>query len=91
MTMTRELDARARAYARKMCDQYGDEPQVWTESYNTYIEIAAEQRAVDEADYTEQMRQLNEEWKENLALQRQMLNEKACKLVCDNCENKAKL
>jgi len=31
-----------------------------------------------EADYTEQMRQLNEEWKENLAIQRKMLIDKAC-------------
>jgi len=55
MTITRELNARARAYAKKMCDLYGDEEEVWSYSYNTYIEIAAEQRAVDEAEFAERV------------------------------------
>lgn len=56
----------------------------WTEydanekKRNFYIEIATEQRQIDEAECTEEMRKLNEEWKENLDIQRKMLIDKAC-------------
>jgi len=43
--MTIELDNRARAYATKICEQYGDEEQIFSDAYNEYIEIATEQRA----------------------------------------------
>lgn len=37
-----------------------------------------------EAEYTEEMRKLNEEWKENLVIQRKMLIDKAAKWVDEN-------
>lgn len=44
------------------------------------------QKTVMEHNYTEEMRKLNEEWKENLALQRKMLIDKACRKWCNGCE-----
>lgn len=41
------------------------------------IQGATEQKAIDEKEYTEEMRKLNEEWKENLEIQRKMLIDKA--------------
>lgn len=50
--------------------------------------IATEQKAIDDAEHTEEMRKLNDEWKENLEIQRKMLIEKACKWLkskADEC------
>lgn len=46
--------------------------------YKDYHDGATEQRVIDEQIYTEEMRKLNEEWLENLKIQREMLIDKAC-------------
>lgn len=48
-----------------------------------YLKGATEQKAIDEKEYTEEMRKLNEEWKENLEIQRKMLIDKACEYFAD--------
>lgn len=45
--MTRELDERAQAFAKRQCDTYGDEEEIFNAYYNEYLEIAKEQRKVD--------------------------------------------
>lgn len=50
-----------------------------------YIAACTEQKAIDDAEHTEEMRKLNEEWKENLEIQRKMLIEKACINFCVAC------
>lgn len=48
------------------------------------FQITTEQKAIDDAEHTEEMRKLNEEWKENLEIQRKMLIEKACEWLKKN-------
>lgn len=49
--------------------------------FKDYYDGATEQRAIDEQIYTEEMRKLNEEWRENLKIQREMLIDKACECL----------
>lgn len=51
---------------------------------HAYIFGAVEQQAIDAEIYTEEMRKLNEEWKENLEIQRKMLIDNAVKWVDEN-------
>lgn len=49
-----------------------------------YKSIATEQRAIDEESYTEEMRKLNEEWEENLKLQRELFIKETCEWLKAN-------
>lgn len=49
-----------------------------------YKDGATEQKAIDDKEYTEEMQQLNEEWKANLVIQREMLINKAVAWVDHN-------
>lgn len=49
-----------------------------------YKDGATEQKAIDDKEYTEEMHRLNEEWEENLVIQRKMLINKAVAWVDHN-------
>lgn len=66
----KEIEERAVIHANKFDKEIGAH-------HYSYCIGATEQKAIDDAEHTEEMRKLNEEWKENLEIQRKMLIERA--------------
>lgn len=79
------LEERAKRNAVKAieyaCGKRVGEPEYIT---NLFIQMATEQRSIDEEAYTEEMRKLNEEWEENLKLQRELFITKTCEWLKAN-------
>lgn len=75
------IEERAEEYAKRKsgCQPWQYASSAYRSYKQIYIDVATEQKSIDEEDYTEEMRKLNEGWKENLAIQRYLFTEKACK------------
>lgn len=69
------IEERAFQYIEKQCKGCRNEEKKGR--YFGFIQGATEQKAIDDAEHTEEMRQLNEEWKANLVIQREMLIDKS--------------
>lgn len=63
------------------CGRRVGEPEYIT---NLFIQMATEQKSIDEESYTEEMRKLNEEWEENLKLQRELFITRTCEWLKGN-------
>lgn len=72
------------AYANKRMEEYPNMEEgsgyiMWKRFKDAY----RDGETVREAEMTQEMAELNEEWRENLAIQRAMLIDKACEYFAD--------